>query len=136
MSLATASTAFALISRGPKAWLQEVEIGSELVRLQARVVMSHFRVDCLDQTGQVVVERPSKDEDNESTIGSVVPELGAQLVPIGPSAAFLTGKVQVAADLLTHLRATDQPLGHVFLFSIEGCHGQKYPMTQATTQTS
>ncbi len=90
---------------------QEVNVGIDSCSrvLDRGVFLLNDTVNCLDQTGQVVVERPSEDEDDESVVTSVVPEtFRTNRITIRRPATFRAREVEISADFFTGLRTADK----------------------------
>lgn len=73
------------------------------------VFLLNNRVNRFDQTGQIVVERPSKDEDNDSVVRSVIPEsLRANWIPVHRSRTLRAVEIEESGDFFARLRAADE----------------------------
>ena len=69
---------------------EEVNVGSDFLFW----VLLNQSVDLLDQTGQVIVKRPGEDEDDETTVHSVIPERRPNRVAVFHTATLFAAEIE------------------------------------------
>ena len=89
-----------------KVIINEVDVGSDFLVEK----LPNEPVEFLDQTGQVVVKRPGEDQDDETSVDSVVSWGGTHRVAVFRTAALDAGEVEEPRNPLACLRATLESL--------------------------